>query len=145
MCSTSGYNRLYVQSSSGLAKLLSMLFAVAGIICIAISTAPVTNLRGLVYMCVMAFSCLGSALVFLNNFCEMRLCKHHCCNATRFELYLHTILAVLCFLSSSAALTLALVTYSIAAFFGYVTFCLYALEAWCNYGRYRQHDMSTQT
>ncbi|XP_050331264.1 uncharacterized protein LOC126759994 [Bactrocera neohumeralis] len=145
MFSTSGYDRLYVRSSSGLAKLLCMLCAVAGITCIAVSTAPVTNLRGLVYMCVMACACLGSALVFLNNFCEMRLCRRHLCNATRFELYVHATLAVLCFLASSAALTLALVTYSIAAFFGYVAFCLYALEAWCNYRRYRQRDMSTQT
>ncbi|XP_018795567.1 PREDICTED: uncharacterized protein LOC108973029 isoform X1 [Bactrocera latifrons] len=121
------------------------LCAVAGITCIAVSLAPVTNLRGLVYMCVMACACLGSALVFLNNFCEMRFCRRHFCNATRFELYIHATLAVLCFLASSAALTLALVTYSIAAFFGYVAFCLYALEAWFNYKRYRQRDMSTQT
>uniref|UniRef100_A0A0K8V6T3 MARVEL domain-containing protein n=1 Tax=Bactrocera latifrons TaxID=174628 RepID=A0A0K8V6T3_BACLA len=115
MFSTSGYDRLYVRSSSGLAKLLCMLCAVAGITCIAVSLAPVTNLRGLVYMCVMACACLGSALVFLNNFCEMRFCRRHFCNATRFELYIHATLAVLCFLASSAALTLALVTYSIAA------------------------------
>ncbi|XP_004520910.1 uncharacterized protein LOC101457724 [Ceratitis capitata] len=146
MFSTSGYDRLYARSTSGLTKLLCMLFALAGILCIALSSAPVTNLRGLIYMCVMACACLSSAFVFACNFCEMHPCsRSRCCNKSTFELYLHLTLTVTCFLASSAVLTLALVAYSVAAFFGYLTFCLYALEAWNNFRRYRQRDMSTQT
>ncbi|XP_054729017.1 uncharacterized protein LOC129238014 [Anastrepha obliqua] len=143
MCSPSGYDRLYGRSTSGLAKLLCMVFSLSGILCILLSSAPLTNLRGLVYLCVMAIACCGSALVFLAHFCEMRHCRRR--NASKYELYFHATLAVMCFLASSAALTLALVTYSIAAFFGYVAFCLHALEAWYNYRRYRQRDVSTQT
>ncbi|XP_036318954.1 uncharacterized protein LOC118733600 [Rhagoletis pomonella] len=145
MFSTSGYDRLYARSTSGLAKLLCMLFALSGILCILLSSAPLTNLRGLIYMCVMTLACLSSAIVYVEHFCGMRHCRRHLCNASKYEFYLHATLATTCFLASSAALTLTLVTYSLAAFFGYVAFCLYALEAWYNYRRYRQRDVSTQT
>ncbi|XP_067635293.1 uncharacterized protein [Eurosta solidaginis] len=145
MYSTSGYDRLYTKSISGVAKLLCMFFSVSGIICILLGAAPLTNPRGFVYIFVMLFACLATALVYLEHYCEMRHCRRHHCNATKYELYLHAALATTCFLVSSAVLTLSLATYSVAAFFGYVTFCLYALEAWYNYRKYIQRDVSTQT
>ncbi|XP_037938908.1 uncharacterized protein LOC119672030 [Teleopsis dalmanni] len=145
MSGSYAYDSSYLRTIFGILRICTLLCSLIGFNCIIFSSVPVHNFRGCFYISVAVFGYCCSTVVLLARLFQVWERKFHNFQAFKYETYLHSFLAVAFFIASALSLSLAVVTYSVATFFGYLTSCFYAADAYLSYRQSRICNVATQT
>ncbi|TDG42299.1 hypothetical protein AWZ03_011276 [Drosophila navojoa] len=137
------YDRKYLRSIRGISKIVCLLCAFIGFLCIVCSSVRLSNYRGCFYIIVVL---LGFAVTLTLLLCRyLRLGQSWRWNSASWSLGVHASLAITHFLASNFVLGLSVNAYTAAAFFGLTIFSINGLEAYSCYKRTCQRDVATQT